>query len=102
MSEPVRPTAARPSWFRQVTFHSLLAGLCPIIPVPFLDDRVLAGVRRKMVRDLAAELWEQQGYLEALEARFRERLALAGQTDAGPEPTGPPPSPPPLLDSAPR
>jgi hypothetical protein len=38
-----------------VTFHSVLAGLCPLIPVPFLDDRVLAAVRRKMVRDLAAE-----------------------------------------------
>jgi len=55
MSEPLPPPVARPSWFRRVTFHSLLAGLCPIIPVPFLDDRVLAGVRRKMVRDLAAE-----------------------------------------------
>jgi len=49
------PDAPRPAWFRQVTFHSLLAGLCPLIPIPFLDDRVLAGVRRKMVRDLAAE-----------------------------------------------
>jgi len=49
------PDAVRPSWFRQVTFHSLLAGLCPLIPIPFLDDRVLTGVRRKMVRDLAAE-----------------------------------------------
>ena len=57
-ADPKRPDAAdatRPAWFRQVTFHSLLAGLCPLIPVPFLDDRVLAGVRRKMVRDLAAE-----------------------------------------------
>lgn len=55
MNEIHRPPAPRPSWFRQVTFHSLLAGLCPIIPVPFLDDRVLASVRRKMVRELAAE-----------------------------------------------
>jgi len=55
MTDTTRPPVARPSWFRHVTFHSLLAGLCPIIPVPFLDDRVLAGVRRKMVRDLAAE-----------------------------------------------
>ncbi len=38
-----------------MTFHSVLAGLCPLIPVPFLDDRVLASVRRRMVRDLAAE-----------------------------------------------
>ena len=49
------PDGARPAWFRQVTFYSLLAGLCPLIPVPFLDDRVLAGVRRKMVRELAEE-----------------------------------------------
>jgi len=49
------PEAPRPDWFRQVTFHSLLAGLCPLIPIPFLDDRVLAGVRRKMVRELASE-----------------------------------------------
>ena len=52
---PAPPAVPRPAWFRQVTFHSLLAGLCPLIPIPFLDDRVLAGVRRKMVRDLAAE-----------------------------------------------
>lgn len=38
-----------------MTFHSVLAGLCPLIPVPFLDDRVLASVRRRMVRELAAE-----------------------------------------------
>lgn len=38
-----------------MTFYSLLAGLCPLIPVPFLDDRVLAAVRRSMVRTLARE-----------------------------------------------
>lgn len=59
-STPPTPAAPatrtiRPIWFRQVTFHSVLAGLCPIIPVPFLDDRILAAVRRKMVRELAAE-----------------------------------------------
>lgn len=42
-------------WFRRVTFYSLLAGLCPLIPVPFLDDRVLAAVRRSLVRTLARE-----------------------------------------------
>jgi|GEM_PF-444257 len=68
------PDAVRPSWFRQVTFHSLLAGLCPLIPIPFLDDRVLAGVRRKMVRDLAAE----RGLTGSL-ALDRERVdVLAG------------------------
>ncbi|MFP3941620.1 MAG: hypothetical protein ACLF0P_15085 [Thermoanaerobaculia bacterium] len=35
--------------------HGLLAGLCPLIPVPFLDDRALTAVRRGMVRTLARE-----------------------------------------------
>lgn len=39
--------------FRQATFYGVLAGLCPLIPVPFLDDWVLSRVRRRMVRDLA-------------------------------------------------
>ncbi len=38
-----------------MTFYSLLAGLCPLIPVPFVDDRVLAAVRRRLVRELARE-----------------------------------------------
>lgn len=42
-------------WFRRVTFFSVLAGLCPLIPVPFLDDRVLDSVRRRMTRALARE-----------------------------------------------
>lgn len=40
---------------RRVAFYGLLAGLCPLIPVPFLDDRVLAAVRRRLVRELARE-----------------------------------------------
>lgn len=47
--EPAAP------WLRRVTFFSLLAGLCPLIPVPFLDDRVLDAVRRHQVRELARE-----------------------------------------------
>jgi uncharacterized protein (DUF697 family) len=38
-----------------VTLYSVLAGLCPLIPVPFLDDRALAAVKRTMVRDLARQ-----------------------------------------------
>lgn len=38
-----------------MTFHSVLAGLCPLIPVPFLDDRALAAVRRRMTVELARE-----------------------------------------------
>lgn len=39
--------------FRQATFYGVMGGLCPLIPVPFLDDWVLSGVRKRMVRDLA-------------------------------------------------
>jgi hypothetical protein len=39
-------------WFRRVTLFSVLAGLCPLVPIPFLDDKVLSWVRRKMIRDL--------------------------------------------------
>ncbi len=50
---PAPPPSA--PWLRRVAFYSLLAGLCPLIPVPFLDDRVLAAVRRRLVRELARE-----------------------------------------------
>jgi hypothetical protein len=49
------------SWFRRVTFYSMLSALAPLIPVPYLDDRVLASVRQRMVggmlrhRGVAAE-----------------------------------------------
>lgn len=57
---PCRPADAGPAgapvpWFRRVAVHGLVAGLCPLIPVPFLDDRVLSAVRRGMVRTLARE-----------------------------------------------
>lgn len=42
-------------WFQRVTYYSVLAGLCPLIPVPFLDDRVLDAVKRRMVTALARE-----------------------------------------------
>ncbi|HUF79229.1 MAG TPA: hypothetical protein VMR44_09965 [Thermoanaerobaculia bacterium] len=38
-----------------MTLYSVVAGLCPLIPVPFLDDRALAAVRRAMVRELARQ-----------------------------------------------
>lgn len=50
--------------FRQVTFYGVVSGLCPLIPVPFLDDWVLHRVRERMVRDLAgrqgADLSEEE------------------------------------------
>ncbi len=39
--------------FRQAAFYGVMGGLCPLIPVPFLDDWVLTRVRRRMVWDLA-------------------------------------------------
>lgn len=81
---PAVRSAGRPpqTWFRRVTFHSLLAGLCPLIPVPFLDDRVLASVRRKMVRELAAERGarldpERVDLLAGIERRSRGCVDLA-------------------------
>jgi hypothetical protein len=38
--------------FRRLTFFSVLAGLCPLLPVPFLDDWALERVQRRMVREL--------------------------------------------------
>lgn len=38
--------------FRRLTFFSVLAGLCPLIPVPFVDDWALGLIQRRMVRDL--------------------------------------------------
>jgi hypothetical protein len=53
---PPAPTAAVvavPPWFRAVVWDSLLGGLCPLLPVPFLDDLVLGRMRRRMVERLA-------------------------------------------------
>jgi hypothetical protein len=39
--------------FRRLTFYSVLGGLCPLIPVPFVDDWALAQVQRRMVWEVA-------------------------------------------------
>lgn len=39
---------------RQIILHSVLAGLTPLIPIPFVDDLVKAYFKRRMVRKLAA------------------------------------------------
>ena len=38
---------------RQIILHSVLAGLTPLIPVPFVDDLVKAYFKRRLVRKLA-------------------------------------------------
>jgi hypothetical protein len=60
------------STLRRLTFHALLAGLCPLIPIPFLDDRVLAWVHRRRVR----EQLERHGF-ERLGSDFQRREAVA-------------------------
>jgi hypothetical protein len=40
---------------RTVMLYSVLAGLCKLIPIPFLDDFVLALVSRRMIRVLLAQ-----------------------------------------------
>ena len=39
--------------FRRLTFYSILGGLCPLIPVPFMDDWALSQVQRRMIGELA-------------------------------------------------
>lgn len=60
--------------FRQLTFHSVLGGLCPLVPVPFLDDWLLGRVKRWMVADLD----------RALDTGLdpEARIVLAGGRDA--------------------
>jgi hypothetical protein len=38
--------------FRGLALHSAMSGLCPLVPLPFLDDWALDSVRRRMVRDV--------------------------------------------------
>ncbi len=66
---PENASATPVPWFQRVTFYSVLAGLCPLIPVPFLDDRVLEAVKRRMTTVLARE----RGV--TLSARQRDFLA---------------------------
>ncbi len=51
---PPPPAGEVPAGFRELVFYSLLTGLCPLIPLPLLDDWVRDLLRRRLVRDLAA------------------------------------------------
>ena len=51
------PTATAPPWFRAVVWDSLLGGLCPLLPIPIVDDLVLARMRRRMVEHLVGR-WQ--------------------------------------------
>jgi hypothetical protein len=51
--EPIRdPDPAPPESLRRLVFYSLLTGLCPLIPIPFLDDWVRDLLRRRLVLEL--------------------------------------------------
>lgn len=52
LEEP--PAVEEADWphFRRLTFYSVLAGLFPLIPVPFVDDWAIGLIRRRMVREL--------------------------------------------------
>lgn len=39
-------------WFRRITFHSVLASVCPLIPIPLLDDWAVDWIRRRQIADL--------------------------------------------------
>ena len=44
------PTEA--PWGRIVLLYSVLGGLCPLIPLPFVDDIILGFIKRRMTRSL--------------------------------------------------
>lgn len=48
------PAVEEADWprFRRLTLFSVLAGLCPLLPVPFVDDWAVGLIHRKMVREL--------------------------------------------------
>lgn len=56
--------------FRSVTFYGVLGALCPLVPVPFLDDWLLARVRRRMVDELTSR--------QGLTLSDEEKATLAG------------------------
>lgn len=61
--------------FRRLTFYSILGGLCPLIPVPFMDDWALSQVQRRMAGELARRTGVTLGPQEA--------KVLAGAEDPG-------------------
>ena len=44
------------AWFQAVSFHAVLAALCPLVPVPLVDDILVGQVKKHMTRGLAQEL----------------------------------------------
>jgi len=68
------PELARIPVAEQVTvIHSVLAGICPLSPIPFIDDLVIGFIRRRMIRKLFARqgLELSRPQLKALVSRRR-------------------------------
>lgn len=61
--------------FRRLTYYSVLGGLCPLIPVPFVDDWALGQVQRRMVWELARD--------RGISLSGREGKILAGGEESG-------------------
>jgi hypothetical protein len=72
--EPNTPDRPRDEAFRRLTFFSVLGGLCPLIPVPFMDDWALEQVQRRMVWEIGRD--EGRGWSSG------EVKILAGGDDA--------------------
>ncbi len=72
---PESPGGDRDDTFRRLTFYSVLGGLCPLIPVPFVDDWALSQVQRRMIGEVA----RRRGVTLAPEAA----KILTGGEDAG-------------------
>lgn len=60
---------------RQIILHAVLAGLTPLIPIPFVDDLVKTYFKRRMVRKLAAS--HEQGFPDS------DVATLADDPDTG-------------------
>ncbi|MCP4656556.1 MAG: hypothetical protein GY856_14180 [bacterium] len=43
---------SQPPGLRRLVFHSLLSGLCPLIPIPFLDDWARDLLKKRLVAEL--------------------------------------------------
>jgi hypothetical protein len=44
------------AWFQAVSFHAVLAALCPLVPIPLLDKLLMGQVKKSMTRSLAVDL----------------------------------------------
>jgi hypothetical protein len=49
------PSRSREEAFRRLTFFSVVGGLCPLIPVPFMDDWALEQVQRRMIWEIGRD-----------------------------------------------